>query len=232
MSIEKIAKYLAGCGIASRRKSEEFVKRGLVFVNGKKMADVAKRIDPETDTVEFNGQVIRPKKLVYYLLNKPLGCVSTTKDAHAKKLVTDLVPKNPLVWPVGRLDKNTEGLMILTNDGALTQKLTHPKYEMEKEYLVSVNTPLSYDEIKKIKAGIALEDGFINPDYWGELKGGFYKIILHSGKKRIIRRIIEKVGHRVIKLKRVRIDSLALDHLRPGCWRSLTNSEIASLLKN
>lgn len=231
MSIEKIAKYLADCGIASRRKSEEFVKSGLVFVNGKKMDDVAKRIDPETDTVEFNGKVIRPKKLVYYLLNKPFGCTSTTKDVHAKKLVIDLVPKNPPVWPVGRLDKNTEGLIILTNDGALTQKLTHPKYETEKEYFVSTNIPLSRDEIKKIKEGLTLEDGFIKPDEFCSVGAKKYQIIVHSGKKRIIRRIMEKFGKRVIKLKRMRIDFLTLGDLKPGKRRTLTTSEIKHLLR-
>lgn len=228
----KIAKYLSECGIASRRKAENLVKQGLVFVNGKIMNDVAKRIDPERDKVKFGGKTVKPAECVYYLLHKPLGYTSTTADSHAEKLVTALVPKDPAVWPVGRLDKNTTGLIILTNDGNLTQKLTHPKYEIEKEYLITTDKPLNESEIKKISGGLLLEDGFIKPDKFEEIRPGNYGIILHSGKKRIVRRIIEKTGKRVAELKRVRMDFLTLGGLKPGKWRRLAANEVKALTGN
>jgi len=225
----KISKFLADCGIASRRASEELVKSGRVFVNGKKMVNVAKRIAPNSDKVEFNGKPVKPSAHVYYLLNKPAGYTSTTQDRHAKKIVISLVPRIPSVWPVGRLDQDTEGLIILTNDGDLTQKLTHPKYEREKEYHVITNFKLTKQEIEKIKNGIRLEDGFIKPDRFEETAGGGYKIIIHSGKKRVVRRIIERIGKSVVKLKRVRIDFLTLEGVDTGKWRKLSDTEIKCL---
>lgn len=229
MSTIKISKYLADCGVASRRASEELVKSGRVTLNGRRMADVAKRIDPALDKVEFGGRIIKPVSHVYYLINKPFGYTSTTKDRHAKKIVTSLVPAAPHVWPVGRLDQNTEGLMILTNDGELTQKLTHPKFKREKEYHIITNFKLTEQEIKKIRNGINLEDGFIKPDRFEENGHGGYKIVIHSGKKRIVRRIIERIGKSVVELKRARIDFLTLDGLDTGKWRKLSDSEIKRL---
>lgn len=230
-STVKIAKYLADCGVASRRGSEELVKSGRIFVNGQRMANVAKRIDPAKNKVEFGGKIVKPVAHVYYLLNKPAGYTSTTQDRHAKKLVTSLVPRIPSVWPVGRLDQNTEGLMILTNDGDLTQKLTHPKYEREKEYRVITNFKIPEQEIRKVKNGIKLEDGFIKPDRFEEAEGGGYRIVIHSGKKRVVRRIIEHIGKSVVELKRVRIDFLTLEGVDPGKWRKLSDSEIKRLLR-
>jgi 23S rRNA pseudouridine2605 synthase len=227
----KISKFLADCGIASRRASEDLVKSGRVSVNGKRMANVAKRINPKKDKVEYGNRTVKPLAHVYYLLNKPLGYTSTTKDRHAKKLVTGLVPKIPPVWPVGRLDQNTEGLMILTNDGDLTQKLTHPKYEREKEYHLAPNQKLTNQEIKRIQNGVNLEDGFIKPDWFEEIENGKYKIIIHSGKKRVVRRLIERIGKSVMELKRVRIDFLTLDGLESGKWRKLSDTEVKRLLQ-
>ena len=230
MSSIKIAKFLAECGIASRRKAEELVRQGLVSVNGQIMADVAKRIVPSADIVEFRGKKITPKNLVYYLLNKPIGYTATTEDRHAEKLVTQLVPPSPPVWPVGRLDKNTTGLMILTNDGRLTQKLTHPKFETEKEYLVTTNFPLAGNEIRKILNGARLDDGFVKPDRFQKMSATLYRIVLHSGQKRVVRRLVETTGKRVAELKRVRMDFLTLDDLAPGKWRKLTAAEVKKLL--
>jgi 23S rRNA pseudouridine2605 synthase len=228
----KIAKYLSEAGVASRRKSESLVAQGLIFVNGKKMTDPARRIDPSADKITYAGRVIKPAQNVYYLLNKPVGYTSTTADPHARDLITDLVPAKPKVWPVGRLDKFTSGLIILTNDGELTQKLTHPSFSVEKEYEITANSPLSDTEIAAIRRGIRLEDGFMRPDDFEAVGGKVYRITIHSGKKRVVRRLIEKTGKAVSQLKRTRIGFLALEKLHPGKWRYLTAEEIQKLSEN
>jgi 23S rRNA pseudouridine2605 synthase len=222
----KISKYLSQAGIASRREGEALVKQGLVSVNGKKIANPAVRIDPEKDKVAYRGKILAIENKVYYLLNKPLGYTCTAQDPHAKKLIVALVPKEPKVWPVGRLDKMTSGLIVMTNDGDLTLKLTHPRYEMEKEYELSANHSLSAAEIKSIQKGVSLEDGFIRPDRFEQIGPNRYRITIHSGKKRVVRRIIEKVGKSVAKLKRIRAASLVLGDLPDGKWRHLSEKEI------
>jgi len=226
----KIAKYLASSGLCSRRKCEELIKSGAIKVN-RTLAKVADRINPKQDTIEIGNKKIKPQEKVYYLLYKPVGYVTTTKDKHAQYLITDLAPKNPPVWPVGRLDKFTSGLIILTNDGELTQKLTHPKYEKEKEYSIITNKPLAQEEIIKIKKGVKLENGFIKPDLFEETSKNNYKMILHSGKKRIVRRIIENFGKKVSQLKRVRVDNLTLENLKIGQYRKLDQKKINNLLE-
>jgi 23S rRNA pseudouridine2605 synthase len=229
MATIKISKFLSEAGIASRRKAETLVTQGLIFVNGKKMANVAKRIDPAKDKIEFNGKIVSLPVLVYYLLNKPAGVTSTTEDRHAKKLIIDLVPKIPKVWPVGRLDLYTTGLILLTNDGDFTQKLTHPRYEIEKEYEITANEPLAAMEIAAVQNGIKLEDGFIKPERFEAIGKNRYRITIHSGKKRVVRRIIEKIGKSVVHLNRIRIGSLTLGSLEPGQWRPLAPKEIEKL---
>jgi 23S rRNA pseudouridine2605 synthase len=222
----KISKYLSQAGIASRREGETLVKQGLVSVNGKKITNPAVRINPEKDKVAYRGKILAMENKVYYLLNKPLGYTCTAQDPHAKKLIVALVPKEPKVWPVGRLDKMTSGLIVMTNDGDLTLKLTHPRYEMEKEYELSANHSLSPAEIKTIQKGVSLEDGFIRPDRFEQIGPNRYRITIHSGKKRVVRRIIEKVGKSVAKLKRIRAASLVLGDLPAGKWRRLSEKEI------
>lgn len=207
------------------------IAQGLVFVNGKKITDVAKRVNPKTDKITLNGQLLEIQKPVYYLLNKPLGYTCTLEDRHAKKLIAALVPKEPKVWPVGRLDKMTSGLIVLTNDGDLTLKLTHPRYNIEKEYEITTNFPLSNDEISAIRSGLNLEDGFMKPDKFEAIAKKQYRITIHSGKKRVVRRVIEKIGKSVAELKRIRIGSLNLDNLPTGKYRNLSSRELSSLLK-
>lgn len=224
----KISKYLAQAGVASRRGGETLVEQGLIFVNGKKITDPAVRINSKKDKIAYQGKILEIDKKVYYLLNKPLGYTCTAQDSHAKKLITALVPRQPKVWPVGRLDKMTSGLIIMTNDGDLTLKLTHPRYEIEKEYELSANHSLSSVEIKMIQKGVSLEDGFIRPDRFEQIGPNRYRITIHSGKKRVVRRIIEKIGKSVAKLKRIRAGSLVLDDLPSGKWRQLCEKEIQS----
>jgi len=225
----KISKYLSEAGIASRRKAESLVEMGLVSVNGKKMVNVAARIDPKKDKIEFEGKAVVLPTLVYYLLNKPAGYTSTTEDKHAEKLITSLVPKTPKVWPVGRLDKYTTGLILLTNDGDLTQKLTHPSYEIEKEYEIVANLPLTSNEVGAVQRGVKLEDGFVKPDRFETIGENRYRIVIHSGKKHIVRRIIEKIGKNVIDLQRIRVGSLTLKDLPSGKWRSLNADDIKKM---
>jgi len=230
MATVKISKYLSEAGIASRRKAEILVTQGMVFINGKPMTDVAARIDPEHDHVTYDGQPVKITKRVYYLLNKPLGYTSTTADRHAEQLITQLVPQIPKVWPVGRLDKLTSGLILLTNDGRLTQKITHPRYQIEKEYEIVTSRPLAATDIDMLQRGIRLEDGFVKPDLFKQIRPGVYRIVIHSGKKRVVRRLIEKTGKSVSGLKRVRIGRLLLENIPSGKWRSLTPEEISKLL--
>lgn len=225
----KIAKYLAQAGVASRRKAEALVKQGLVSVNGKISADPALRVNPKTDKILYGGKPLSPAQKVYYLLNKPVGYTCTAQDPHAEKLVGELVPAEPRVWPVGRLDKMTSGLLILTNDGDLALSLTHPRYRVEKEYEITADFPLTEDEIAAVQKGVSLEDGFIRPDRFEKIGGKRYRIVIHSGKKRVVRRIVEKIGKSVAQLKRTRVGSLELQNLPLGKWRRLSPAEIKKL---
>lgn len=231
MTTIKIAKFLSEAGVASRRKAETLVTQGLIFVNGKKMTNVAARVNPAIDKIEYDGKPVQSQELVYYLLNKPVGYTSTTEDAHALKLITELVPNIPKVWPVGRLDKYTSGLILLTNDGGLTLKLTHPRYRVEKEYEITTGKPLGESEIKLIQHGIKLEDGFIKPDRFEKIGDNSYRIIIHSGKKHVVRRLIEKTGNSVTQLKRIRIGFIVLKDLKTGQWRPLAKEEIEKLAR-
>ena len=225
----KIAKYLAQAGVASRRKAEALVKQGLVSVNGKISADPALRVNPKTDKILYRGKPLSPAQKVYYLLNKPVGYTCTAQDPHAEKLVGELVPAEPRVWPVGRLDKMTSGLLILTNDGDLALSLTHPRYRVEKEYEITADFPLAENEIAAVQKGVSLEDGFIRPDRFEKISGKRYRIVIHSGKKRVVRRIVEKIGKSVAQLKRTRVGSLELQNLPLGKWRRLSPAEIKKL---
>ncbi|MCU0653348.1 MAG: rRNA pseudouridine synthase [Candidatus Pacebacteria bacterium] len=229
MTTIKISKYLSQAGIASRRKAETLVQQGLISVNGKVVTNVAVRIDPAGDKIEFSGKPVAVGKHVYYLLNKPVGYTCTVSDAHAEKLITALTPRVPKVWPVGRLDKYTSGLILLTNDGDLTQRLTHPRYRVEKEYRVRTNYPLSNSDIGRIAGGVRLDDGYVKPDEFEKTGPDTYRIIIHSGAKHVVRRLIEHVGKSVVQLERIRIGGLCLENLAPGKWRPLDANEIKKL---
>lgn len=225
----KISKYLSQAGIASRRQAETLVRQGLVSINGKTVNNPAIRVDPKADRIIFEKRAVKVAPKAYYLLHKPIGYVCTAQDHHAEKLVGELVPETPKVWPVGRLDKMTSGLLIMTNDGDLTLKLTHPRYEIEKEYEIVSNFSLSEGEIESIKKGVFLEDGFIRPDRFEKIGPKKYLIVIHSGKKRVVRRIVEKIGKAVAQLKRTRTGSLGLGDLAAGKWRRLSPPEIEKL---
>ena len=231
---ERLQKVLAARGWGSRRVCEEMIESGRVRVNGE-AAVLGRRVDVERDAVEVDGAPvgIRPD-LVYYLLNKPAGVVSTAKDTHDRETVVDLVPAEPRVYPVGRLDSETEGLLLLTNDGELTFRLTHPKFGVEKEYVAQVESdgrPVSREALAALRKGVDIGDGVTSPAEVGELQPGVLRIVIHEGRNRQVRRMCETVGYPVVRLVRTRIGPLVDKSLRPGEWRSLNFDEVRSLIE-
>ncbi|MEZ5216886.1 MAG: pseudouridine synthase [Ilumatobacteraceae bacterium] len=170
-----------------------------------------------------------PPGLVHYLLNKPIGVVSTAKDTHGRRTVTELLPSEPRVFPVGRLDRDTEGLILLTNDGGLTNRLTHPRYGVEKEYLAEVTGIVSAGALRRIREGLELEDGPTAPAKASQPSPGVLRITIHEGRNRQVRRMCEAIGHPVKRLVRVRIGPISDRSLKPGQWRALTTEELTAL---
>jgi 23S rRNA pseudouridine2605 synthase len=230
MEPERLQKVLAAAGYGSRRVCEELIADGRVTVNGE-VAVLGRRVDADVDRIEVDGTPVpvRPG-LVHYVLNKPRGVVSTAKDTHGRPTVVDLVPAEPRVYPVGRLDADTEGLLVLTNDGDLAQLLTHPRHGVEKEYLAHVdNGRVSAGALRRLRDGIELEDGFTAPATVSQPEPGLLRITIHEGRNRQVRRMCDAVGHPVLRLVRLRIGSLSDRRLGPGEWRPLTVAEVRGL---
>lgn len=226
---ERLQKVLARAGIASRRGAEELIADGRVTVNGE-IADLGRRVDVESDAVEVDGVAIgvRPG-MVYYLLHKPAGVVTTADDPQGRPTVVGLVPSEPRVFPVGRLDMDTEGLLLLTNDGDLTHRLTHPSFGVDKEYLAHVEGTLSRGALRRLREGVELDDGPTAPARVSQIEAGLVRLVIHEGRNRQVRRMCEAVGHRVIRLVRTRIGPLVDHSLAPGAWRSLETEEVRAL---
>ena len=228
----RINKYIAHAGVASRRKAEELIKQGLVTVNGQVVHELATTIK-SGDKVEVEGQPIYNEEKVYYLLNKPRGVISSVTDDKGRKTVVDLLPNvKERIYPVGRLDRNTTGVLLLTNDGDLASKLTHPKFLKKKVYHVFLDKPVTANDLQKISDGIELEDGEIKADaieYASPDDLTQVGIEIHSGKNRIVRRIFESLGYRVVKLDRVQFAGLTKKNVRRGDWRFLTEKEVDML---
>ncbi len=203
----RLNKYLAHAGIASRREADVLIQTGAVTVNGKTVTEMGYKVQPG-DKVQFNGETIKPEKKVYVLLNKPKNFITTTEDEKGRKTVMELVQKSAPVriYPVGRLDRNTTGVLLFTNDGDLAKKLTHPKHNVEKLYHVKLDKNLKPSDLDKIRNGLKLEDGEIQVDDISYIKGAPHSEVgvkIHSGRNRIVRRIFEHLGYDVIKLDRV-----------------------------
>jgi len=234
VSAERLQKVLAGAGIASRRDCEALIAAGRVTVNGKVVLEPGLRVDPEQDVIQVDGEVVRrPVERTYIMLHKPVGYVSTVDDPHGRPTVLDLVDTPTRVFPVGRLDVDSEGLILLTDDGELTHYLTHPKFEVEKEYRVLLDRPLDSEALRQWRNGVLLNDELTAPA-WVELietapEGPWYRIVLREGRKRQIREVAKLLGYEVQRLIRVREGDIALGDLPPREWRPLTPEEIAKL---
>ena len=226
---ERLQKVLARAGMGSRRVCEKLIVEQRVTVNGE-FAELGEKVDPETAEIEVDGLKVGVRQdLVYYLLNKPIGVIATSKDPQERSTVVDLVPTHPRVFPVGRLDADTEGLILLTNDGDLTHYLTHPSFGVEKEYLVQVDVKPSRNAIRELRQGVELEDGITAPAKVSLVDEKLIKIVIHEGRNRQVRRMCESVGHPVKRLIRSRIGPIADTSLRPGSFRELTNQELKSI---
>ncbi|NWG21674.1 MAG: pseudouridine synthase, partial [Chloroflexi bacterium] len=234
MSAERLQKVLASAGIASRRDCEEYIADGRVMVNGKVVRVPGTRVDPENDEILVDGTPIgKIHHRTYVMLHKPAGVVSTTDDPQGRPTVVDLVDLEQRLFPVGRLDYDSEGLLLLTDDGELTQQLTHPSHQIEKEYRVLLNAVPSPDALRAWRTGVEL-DGAPTAPAWVELiervpEGAWVRVILHEGRKRQIREVARLLGYEVLRLIRVREGSLALGDLPSGTWRFLTDDEVDML---
>jgi len=232
----RLNKYIANTGVCSRREADELIKTGVVSVNGTIVTELGIKVMPGVDEIKYNGAKIKEERKVYVLLNKPKDYVTTVEDPFAKRTVMELIKSacKERIYPVGRLDRNTTGLLLFTNDGELTKRLTHPKYNKKKIYHVFLDKSLKKEDLTKISAGIELEDGEVIVDsinYIGEDKNQV-GIEIHSGKNRVVRRIFESLNYNVTKLDRVYFAGLTKKGLDRGHWRHLTEQEINMLKSN
>jgi 23S rRNA pseudouridine2605 synthase len=230
---ERLQKVLARAGLGSRRTCEELIAAGRVAVNGEP-AVLGRRVQPGRDRVTVDGVAVSATgELVTYLLNKPVGVVSTAKDTHGRPTVVDLVPAAPRVFPVGRLDADSEGLLLLTNDGDLAQRLAHPRHGVDKAYLVEVQGVPSRGALRRLREGVELDDGLTAPAAVRLVQrhGGnaAVEVVVHEGRNRQVRRMLDAVGHPVTRLVRTRIGPLVDPRLAPGEWRLLAHDELRAL---
>jgi len=228
----RLQKFLSEAGLCSRRHGEELILAARVSVNGVVITKLGTKIDPENDIVEVGGNRIEAKNnLIYIALNKPKGYV-TTCSRERDKIVLDLIDIPERVYPVGRLDKDSSGLLLLTNDGRLHNMLSHPSFDHEKEYEVVLSRSVADEALDKMASGIQLSEGMTRPARIKRISSYKFLIVLKEGRNRQIRRMVEKVGNRVNELKRIRISNVKLGGLKEGCWRYLTEKEKRELLKD
>ena len=231
---ERLQKYLANCGVASRRKCEELILEGKIKVNGIVVTELGTKVNPQVDKIEYNGKVIKDnQKKVYVLLNKPIDYVTTVKDQFDRPIVTDLIKGvNEKLLPVGRLDMYTSGALILTNDGDFIYKVTHPKHEIEKTYNATVKGIVTKSDIEQLKNGVKIEDYVTKPAQVKILKIDEEKnisriqIVIHEGKNRQVRKMCEAIGKKVLALHRAKIGNIDVKDLKIGQWRYLKKEEI------
>lgn len=229
---ERLQKVLARLGFGSRRACEELIEEGRVSVNGTR-AELGRRVDPAVDTVDVDGIPVGIlPDAVHYVLNKPTGVVSTAADTHGRPTVIDLVPDTPRVFPVGRLDMDTSGLLILTNDGTFANLLAHPRHGVEKEYLAEVDArggSVPEKALARLRRGVMLDDGVTAPAIVGQPHPGVLRLVIHEGRNRQVRRMCEAIGFPVLRLARTRIGPLVDPSLAPGEWRHLSVEEVRKL---
>ncbi len=226
----RLGKYLASSGVASRRAAEEIVRAGRVTVGGEPVLDPARDVSGR-DEVTVDGRVVRgePERVVY-AVNKPAGVVSTARDTHGRRTVVSLVPSELRLYPVGRLDADSTGLILLTNDGELANRLTHPRFEVEKTYRAIVaRPPVGARALRALREGVRLEDGLTAPARVRRVAPDTIELTIHEGRNRQVKRMCEHVGHPVRSLQRIRFGALTLGDLRPGAYRRLTAAELRAL---
>ena len=226
----RLNKFIANSGVCSRREADNFILAGVVTVNGEVVTELGTKVNINTDDIRFNGERLKGESKVYIVMNKPKGYVTTASDPHADKTVMDLLKGCPIrVFPVGRLDKNTTGVLMFTNDGEIAEKLTHPSYDKKKIYQVSLDNKLKREDFENILSGVELNDGVIAADELEYIEDDDHRklgIEIHSGKNRIVRRIFESLGYEVKALDRVYFAGLTKKGLKRGEWRYLTEGEI------
>jgi len=230
----RLNRYISNAGICSRRKADELISAGVISVNGEVVSELGYKIDPFKDAVRYNGELLKREKMVYVLLNKPKDYITTTDDPQERRTVMHLVEKasKERIYPVGRLDRNTTGLLLMTNDGDLADKLSHPKNNIVKLYHAELSKSLTQGDLNKIAFGVELEDGLIKPDAISYVQGATKRevgIQIHSGKNRIVRRIFEHLGYEVVKLDRAVYANLTKKDLPRGRWRYLDEKEVIQL---
>ncbi len=225
--LQRVQKILSAAGIASRRKAEELILQGRVRVNGR-VAIIGQQADTERDHVTVDDKLVSAEMKRYILLHKPSGYVTTTADKFAKRLVTDLVDVQEKVYPVGRLDIDAEGLLILTNDGEFANRLMHPRYEVEKTYVVRLRNKLGDDAIAEIRKGIYIDNRRVSARI-KPLQKNIAEVVVHEGRHKVVKRLFKAVDNYVLRITRTKIGPIGIGKLKPGIWRELTNDEISLL---
>ena len=236
---ERLQKFLAEAGIASRRKCEELIMQGKVSVNGKVITELGVKVNPEKDKILYEGREVKvQEEKVYILLNKPIGYVTTAKEQFGRDMVLDLVKTNKRLVPVGRLDMYTSGALILTNDGDFVYKVTHPKHEITKTYTVTLKGKVSEEEIERLRNGVEIEEGFVtSPAQVRKIKEDLennktrLEIVIHEGKNRQVRRMCEAIDKHVLALHRSKIGKIGVKDLKLGQWRYLSKEEVKTIEK-
>lgn len=233
----RLNRFLSNAGLASRREADVMIEAGLVKINGKIITELGTRVNPEVDEIQYGGERIRGEKKVYILVNKPKNIITTTDDPEGRNTVMELIRDfsgKERVFPVGRLDRNTTGVLLLTNDGELSNKLTHPRYGVKKVYIVTIDKPLKPADRHRLLEGVDLEDGMVQADaveFKNEKDKTEVFFEIHSGKNRIVRRMFESIGYEVLKLDRTLFGGLSKTGLRRGQWRILDETEVSKLKK-
>ena len=226
----RLNKFIANSGVCSRREADTLIQAGVVTVNGEVVTELGTKVNIYKDEIKFNGEKLKGEEKVYLVMNKPKGFVTTASDPHADKTVMDLLKGcRYRVFPVGRLDKNTTGVLMFTNDGEIAERLTHPSYDKKKIYQVSLNKPLAQEDYDSILSGVLLSDGEVRADELEYIDADDHRklgIEIHSGKNRIVRRIFESLGYEVKALDRVYFAGLTKKGLKKGEWRQLTEGEV------
>lgn len=232
MTLIRLQKWLSEAGVCSRRRGEAYILAGRVSVNGRVVTALGSKIDPQEDRIEVDGRPVEPlRRKIYVALHKPKGYVTSCRHP-GHRVVLDLIDLPERVYPIGRLDKDSTGLLLLTNDGRLHQRLSHPSFDHEKEYEVTVEDPISDDALQKMAEGMPLMGRRTRPARVRRLSGRRFRIVLQEGRNRQIRRMVRDVGHKVRRLQRIRVSQIRLGDLPEGAWRFLTPSEKDKLLRD